>query len=223
MSRLLPILLAGALQLPVNAQKAAPIRLSLLDGEDVFLYERYPRDQGRTLMLYAPFNLRIAERDGDPQFTFLAYRRDDADEIQGGILHLLLTWGPTKDQERELSKQLQMRTDSTHLVAGALSMDPHPHYPGLEIGPEDHPLAQALRRSMNAHGIPPLSPGSKMAASFHLSAEDARAVADALDQPRKWGPVYLRVHLQTFGRNYYPQPPAYFTLTQRIAACIPSE
>ncbi|UCC84269.1 MAG: hypothetical protein JSW46_04895, partial [Gemmatimonadota bacterium] len=59
---------------------------------------------------FLPTNLRLASRsDGTPQFLFLKYVSEE-EEAQGGlegaVLHFLMEWGLTADQERELQNQL---------------------------------------------------------------------------------------------------------------------
>lgn len=206
----------------LTAQPRPPLRVTLVDGHEVGLYRQANLNGITGNYLHTPFNLRLAERDGEPEFTFLAYREDSTTAIIGGILHFLLTWGPTDAQGRELRSLLRMRTDTSNQLMGSLMLVPDTSEAELEIGPPDHPLAQLLMRSLNSVAMPPTSPGGKMAASFHFSAEDAQLVAETISSPEDWKEVYLRIHLKTFGRGYQPLPPASFTLTKSFAACLES-
>ncbi len=172
--------------------------------------------------VYAPFNLRLSEREGEKEFAFLAYRPDSTEEIIGGLLHFLLTWGPTPDQRRELESLLWMRTDSSRYVAGSLLLENDPAAPDLDIGPPDHQLARLLVRSLNSVASPPVNPGGKMAASFSFSAEDARTLAEALGDAKAWKDVYVRIRLRTMGKGYLPLPPTEFTLTTMFSQCLES-
>ncbi|TXF90279.1 hypothetical protein FUA23_07100 [Neolewinella aurantiaca] len=217
----LTLLLLAALHL--SGQRDRPLEVTLLDGNKVSLYERYTLDGPDKGRMYAPFNLRVAEaRSGDKEFSFLAYRQDSTSEILGGILHFLLTWGPTDSQERELKDLVRMRTDSSQYVAGSLPLERDTVAKGLEIGPPDHPLAQLLLRGLNSKPSPPVNAGGKMAASFSFSAADAKLLAELLPDKEAWQEVYLRIHLKTFAGAYRPVPPTRFSLTKSFSSCLES-
>ena len=206
-----------------QGQPAPPLNVTLLDGQEVSLFARDLPDSPETAWHYAPFGLRLAtNRSGHPEFSFLAYRQDSTSAILGGILHFLLTWGPTPDQAAELRDLLWMRTDTSQYVAGSLPLQRDTTVEGLEIGPPDHPLAQLLVRGLNAVPPPPLMPGGKMAASFSFTAEDARRLAEVLNTPEAWEDVFLRVHLRTHFGRFRPAPPERFTLTQSFNSCLES-
>ncbi len=204
-------------------QPDRPLEVTLLDGHKVQLYERHTLDGPDAGRAYAPFNLRVAEsRSGDKEFSFLAYRQDSTSAILGGILHFLLTWGPTKDQQKELEDLVRMRTDSSQYIAGNISLKRDTSVKGLEIGPADHPLAQLLLRGLNSEPSPPITAGGKMAASFSFSAEDAQMMADVLPDKEAWKEVYLRIRLQPDFGAYHPTPPTHFTITKSFASCLES-
>lgn len=217
------LLLFTLTTLNLTAQRDRPLEVTLLDGHKVSIYERHTFDGPDAGRMYAPFNLRVAEgRSGDKEFSFLAYRQDSTSAILGGILHFLLTWGPTADQAKELEDLVRMRTDSSQYVAGSLPVERDTSAEGLEIGPADHPLAQLLLRGLNSVPSPPINAGGKMAASFSFSAEDARMMADVLPDKEAWKEVYLRIHLKPFFGAYRPAPPTQFILTKSFASCLES-
>ena len=146
---------------PLDCQGDAGLSVRLLDGSEVHLYRQRLLDGPSNAHVYAPFNLRFSEQGGQQEVTFLAYRPDSIAAISGGILHFLLTWGPTPDQRRELEALLWMRTDSSQYVAGSLLLENDPAAPQLEIGPSDHPLALLLNRSLNSVAYPPVNPGGE--------------------------------------------------------------
>ncbi|MEL7223245.1 MAG: hypothetical protein AAGJ93_18105, partial [Bacteroidota bacterium] len=59
---------------------------------------------------YTPTNLRLSTKeDGTPEFIFLRYTSDKAVEYggdQGGLIHFLMEWGLTAEQERELQQKV---------------------------------------------------------------------------------------------------------------------
>ncbi len=198
------------------------LRVRLLDGADVHLYQQRQLDGPPTAYAYEPFNLRLSEHNGQGECSFLSYRPDSTEAISGGILHFLLTWGPTPAQRRELESLLWMRTDSSYYLAGSLLLENDPAAPQLEIGPPDHKLALLLKRSLNSVAFPPVNPGGKMAASFSFSPEDAQTMTEVLHDPKAWKGVYLGIRLKTMGRNYAPLPPSTFTLTTNFPPCLDS-
>jgi hypothetical protein len=219
----LPLVLLLLTVFDLNGQRNRPLEVTLLDGHKVSLYQQHTLNGPDRRQVYAPFNLRVSEgRSGDKEFSFLAYRQDSTSAILGGILHFLLTWGPTNDQERELKDLVRMRTDSSQYVAGSLPLERDTSAKGLEIGPADHPLAQLLLRGLNSVPSPPVNAGGKMAASFSFSAEDAQLMADLMPDKEAWKEVYLRIHLKTFSGAYRPAPPTHFSLTKSFASCLES-
>lgn len=208
----------------VVAQSATPLKVTLLDGSKVHLYgpTRSVGGQYQKSLRYAPFNLRLSSRDGHQEFSFLAYREDSTSAIMGGILHFLLTWGPTKEQTRELQDLIVMRRDTLHTLGGSLPMEHDTTQLGLEIGPPDHPLAQLLNRGLSSKSLPPIRPGAKMAASFSFTAEDARELSDLLPDIDAWQEVMLCIKLKPSNSLLYPVPDGPFFLTTSFASCLES-
>lgn len=208
----------------VLAQTGTPLRVTLLDGSEVQLYGpvRSLSSQNTRVLRYAPFNLRLSSQGGHREFSFLAYREDSTTAIMGGILHFLLTWGPTTDQVRELQDLVIMRTDSLYVLGGSLPLEHDTTQLTLEIGPPEHPLAQLLNRGLSSKSLPPLRPGAKMAASFSFSAEDARRLVELLPDIAAWREVLLYIRLKPSTGMLHPSHPQSFLLTTSFASCLES-
>lgn len=213
------IFVAGA---ELSAQHAEELRLELSDGSSVVLYERADGNGTNTAYAYAPFNPRFSEVNGENEFSFLAYRENDDAPIEGGIMHFLLTWGPTYAQSREIEQLIRERGDSTDYLAGSLPVERYVGAPGFEIGPPDHPLAQLLLRGFNQHPDPPFRAGAKMAASFQFTARDAVTLSELLPDTEAWREVYIRFRFKTSPGRYRPIPPEKFTITKSFASCLDS-
>lgn len=198
------------------------MQLRLTDGTEVSLHHRMRLGAPDGSLHYAPFNLRLAERQGEKQFSFLAYRQDSTAEIMGGILHFLLTWGPTAEQRSELDGLIQARSDSSYRLGDNVPVQPLAEAPELEIGPADDSLAQLLRRGINGRSLPPLNAGQKMATSFSFSGEDARLLAEKITDPTAWETVWLRIRLAPDGAAFAPALPPVFVLTKNFAECLQS-
>ncbi len=62
---------------------------------------------------YLPCGLRLAARqDGTPEFLFLKYTTEekaDAGGVQGALMHFLMKWGLTPEQQKELQTKLEAK------------------------------------------------------------------------------------------------------------------
>ena len=62
---------------------------------------------------YLPANLRLSKRtDSTPEFLFLKYTTEETVEaggVQGALMHFLMEWGLTADQEKELQAKLTVK------------------------------------------------------------------------------------------------------------------
>lgn len=170
--------------LPLLAQQLLEESLlhkQLSDGTEVSLYQAMASDPGSIAYYYAPVNLRISDHDGRPEFSFMAYRENNG-SIQGGIMHWLLTWGLTASQLQELETWLTAEVDPQAVLMGSIGVTPKGN---TRIIPERDPLTQLLQRSMNSSSDIPQVPGSKMAASFQLNADDTQTLQHTMKRPHK--------------------------------------
>lgn len=132
---------------------------------------------------YLPKDLKLSRRDGVPEISLMIYT-NESKEITGGILHVLLTWGLTEVQEKELQGHIT-NLDSAGTLRGAADIT-------LETGllefDQKNVFAKGLERSSMLDIKIPTQAIHKTAASFDLSPLMARFLADeihAQDQSRK--------------------------------------
>jgi len=150
---------------------------------------------------YLPANLRLSRRpDGTPEFLFLRFTTEER-EAQGGasgaILHFLMEWGLTPQQQEELRGQLEERVPGAKL-AGAVPMEPAGEtgtFRVLSATLED----ESMTRSLVTTGKAPLVPGGKAAAASRLSANGAQLLAASFERARSITDVtiYLDFQYQT--------------------------
>jgi hypothetical protein len=188
------LLLAGAVvgmaSAPASGGRAQGhgVHLRLRDGTPVTLIRGVEDEGAARAYRYLPVNLTIARRrDGMPEFSFLAYQEDSGGPIVGGIMHLLLRWGLTEDQETELQRTLRSQIDSLGKVVGSAPVRSREEDPSWEITSKGT-IGAILNRSIASAGHVPTAPESKLAISFRFDARDAAKMSEALRGKRgAWG------------------------------------
>ncbi len=110
------ILMFGMSVKTVNAQSLDPdnrVSITLDDGTEVTLLGRAKTGQNNNFTgeyYYLPVGLRLSSRpDGVPEFLFMKYTTEkdaSAGGVQGAIMHFLMQWGLTAQQEIELESKL---------------------------------------------------------------------------------------------------------------------
>ncbi len=190
-------LLTSALQAQV------PIyRLTLKDSSTVDVFAN-PR-VGPHQYFYLPTKLRLAtQSNGDPQFSFLAYSPDDNEEVSGAIMHLLVLWGLSFEEEQQATVNLRSRYDSLGVVSGAAMVEPDSGKAYGIWAKGDGRLADLLNKSLTNAGSVPNSPGAKWAASFRFADAEAREMQKAMVQPSNFKQVNLSFYFQVQGLGKY--------------------
>ncbi|MDO6431864.1 hypothetical protein Q4E93_14760 [Flavitalea sp. BT771] len=131
---------------------------------------------------YIPATLQLAGEDSRPEISLLTYRHGDNGPFEGGLLHFLMQWGLTPEQEQMASESLRQLTDSTTVLAGAAEIS-FAEKDILDILPGD-PIGDLLRRSTTAPIRVPTLAIHKTAASFRLAKEDAATLLEAIGRPQ---------------------------------------
>lgn len=163
---------------------AGAFRIKLKDSAEVVLLRGFDPD-GSRLYYYLPTGLRLSARpDSTPQFSFLTYSETDGGEISGAILHFLLEWGLTREQESETTAWLKAHADSTAVLAGPASLELPADVPGFRISGKGA-IADLLRNKLSVQPVAPVIPGTKMAFSYRLDGAEARLFQHALEHPRE--------------------------------------
>jgi len=97
----------------------------------------------------------------------------------GAILHFLLTWGLSQQQEKELSLLLKAQQGDSVLLAGPVMVDAAAD---SFIITGNNRIVTLLNNAMTQSSHIPLFPGSKLAASFRFRGEDADYVLRMAEQ-----------------------------------------
>lgn len=145
------------------------VNILLADSTPVHLFSLHQSgEDNHNGYYYLPTNMRLSYRDSIPEFSFMAFDKNGDGENDGGIMHMLITWGLTKSQLLEAEKQLRVWTDSSAIILGPVIVESNQ----FTISP-DTELTKILKRSLKSKGREPLNAGGKMALSYFFSKEDS--------------------------------------------------
>jgi hypothetical protein len=139
-------------------------------------------ERGANTYYYFPVNLRLSKTtNGQPEFSFLTYGKNKGEPIDGSILHFLLVWGLTSEQERELVLQLEAR-DSLAVLNGCVSLEVPSEGPSIAIEGKNE-IAGALQKSTSPEMMAALTPDTKMAFAYRFNADQTSVFQKAMEQP----------------------------------------
>lgn len=133
---------------------------------------------------YLPTNLRISKGpDGTPEFLFLKFTteaRESEGGASGAIMHFLMTWGLTSQQEAAVLAELKKKDPGARL-RGAVPLEPAGETGSFRVFSatlSDDSMAQSVVTS----GKAPLLPGGKAAVAARLTATGAQLLAAAFEK-----------------------------------------
>ncbi len=154
-------------------------------------------------------SLRLSKReDGNPEFLFVKYTTDETEAeggVQGGLLHFLMEWRLSTDQESELRKKVKSdcRADGKPgKLMGHVELNEAEEKGSFRI--ISATLSdEGFTRSMVQSGHAPTMPGGKVAAAANMSSQGAALFLSTLEN--KSSIADLSVELDF---NYAVQLPA---------------
>lgn len=167
------------------------LSLTLSDGTQVMLYGQASSlsDRKSKNYYYLPVSLRLgAKPDKTPEFLFLKYitEKKEADGgIGGALLHMLMEWGLTPKQQKEVEQILangEQGARKKSVLKGALDVKPDGDKSLRIISATltDDKLAPSVVQSLSA----PVLPGAKIAVASNLSANGAQLLAATFKKTR---------------------------------------
>jgi hypothetical protein len=136
---------------------------------------------------YLPCNLRLSrkkDKEGTPEFLFLKFTSDEKtanNSTQGALLHLLMEYGLTKEQETELAGILKAKYNGG-VLKGAADVEPD--------GDNSVRLISAtlntkdMTRTLVYNGKAPTLPGSKIAVAAMLEKQGAQLFGATLEKTK---------------------------------------
>lgn len=163
----------------------AKISVKLDDGTDVILYGAVSSNpRAKVKYYYLPPRLTISKSDDDrPEFLFMKFITDESEDqggVSGGILHFLVKWGLTTEQESELRDLIEDEFNGK--LAGAATM-----YPSNADGPSFYVVSGTLSdgemgSSIVSSGQAALVPGGKAAAAARLDGNGAQLLGRTFEE-----------------------------------------
>lgn len=206
-------LIISLLSWSANAQTldfANRVDVVLSDGVNVTLYghaKSLSKDFSG-LYSYLPVGLRLsAKEDGTPMFLFSKFTTEDAsDDVSGALMHFLMEWGLTPEQEEELQSKLASR------VQGLASTDPR--FAGVEdprvmgavdvrTDPENsfEVISAVLSNgketpTLVTSGRAPIIPGGKVAVAAMMEKNAAQLLAASFEKSSSITDVSLALRFE---------------------------
>lgn len=160
----------------------------LTSKEEIILFPNREEVPG---YYYLPCNLRLSSTsEQQPEFLFMTWKSSSATQTDNVVMHWLLTWGLTAEQEKEVQVCLHTQVDSTALLLGAVNVETPEKM--LWSG-KNTTYAQLLQNTLSAGANVPTLPGGKSASSFRLKSTDAYTLEQSLQQLDKWDEVYVEM------------------------------
>lgn len=134
---------------------------------------------------YLPCNLRLSKKkDGTPEFLFLKFTsegKDGPNSASGALLHMLMVYGLTKEQEEELRGLLKVQVKDA-VLRGAVDVDPDGENSIKVISATL--TSKDMTRSLVLNAKAPTLPGSKIALAAMLDQKGAQLFAATLEKTR---------------------------------------
>jgi hypothetical protein len=167
------------------------LSLTLSDGTQVILYGEASSlsDRKSKNYYYLPVSLRLGKKPNNtPEFLFLKYITEEKEEdggIGGALLHMLMEWGLTPKQQKEVEQILakgEQGARKKSKLKGALDVKPDGDKSLRIISAtlSDDKLAPSVVQSLSA----PVLPGAKVAVASNLSANGAQLLAATFEKTR---------------------------------------
>ncbi len=178
---------AGAVKEVGGIQYGQHVDVKLKDGTTVRCFSAATKDPAKRSKnyYYLPANPRISkDKDGTPKFSMIRFVTDKTKEAggaEGAIIHFLVEYGLTKQQQQETAKELKKK------VKGAMLKGAVP----LEIGAEGNSFSvvsatltdKGFTSTLVTTGKAPVMEGQQVAVAARLDAYGATLLAKSMEQP----------------------------------------
>ncbi len=155
------------------------IALKISNGNSVTVYKsRSSFDTTSNEYYYLPTPLRISRNKNEElEFSFIEYK--EKGQVSGAILHVLITWGLTKNQLEEIQERLvEIKGKEVRLMGAVLPKAINPNSGFIISGTSN--LVELLNKSITSIGKTPVFANTKIAASFQFNASGAIIIKEAL-------------------------------------------
>ncbi|MEM9687494.1 MAG: hypothetical protein AAF934_11320, partial [Bacteroidota bacterium] len=178
--KLLIIILLLSLPLSLQAQQVCESsrqQITLSDSLKLILFKEVSGNQ----IFFVPTTLQLSRANGKPEYSYQEYTNPDSTSPDGAIFHILLHWGLTKQQRKELLIRAKELYGDKALLGGALQLE---SIADLRISNKSR-IGKILNTSLQSKGHPPTTSGGKIALSFHIGKNDVQFISEAFKKPTK--------------------------------------
>lgn len=162
------------------------LSITLKDGTQLLLYAQVNKNRIKNYY-YLPTEPRLSvKKDKTPQFLFTKFNTEETEElggINGALLHLLMEWGLTPEQQKEV--ELILKNGEQGAIKGSIlkgaadvSPDGDQSFRIISATLSDDKLAPIVVTSSKA----PTVPGSKIAVATKLNADGAQLLASTFEE-----------------------------------------
>ena len=159
----------------------------LKDGTHVILYGKAKSlsDEMTKDYYYLPVNPKLSFRpDGTPEFLFTKFtteERADNGGVSGALLHFLMEWGLTPDQEKELKGILEKQHNGAKLL-GPVDVQSAGDNSFRIISATVNESEDGFTQSLITSGASPPLPGLKVAVAAKLDKNGAQLLANTFEK-----------------------------------------
>jgi hypothetical protein len=191
--KILFVLVIGliALHTSANAQlirKSGKISCPLSKDEQVILFPSSETTHGYYCL---PTQLRLStNEDKQPEFLLMLWGGEDETTINNGIMHWLVTWGLTKEQEKKVADFLIAKVDSNAVLLGTVQVSAPEKY---IFSGTNAPLIKLLQKALESGGSIPTTAGGKSASAFRFRGDDALEIQKKTKDSEKWRDVSIEM------------------------------
>lgn len=193
------------------------VGITLSDGTQVIAYGRANTASSSSYgkfsneYFYLPTNLRLSKKpDGTPEFIFVKYTTEETEAaggVQGALMHFLMEWGLTPEQENELQQKIAQKLGDLRSVNPRYSEVKNPKVLGpatlkSDVEGETFRIVsgtltnQKFTPNMVTTGKAALLPGAKMAVAAILEKNGAQLLAATFEKARSITDVSLNLRFQ---------------------------
>jgi hypothetical protein len=211
------MLLAGVNVFAQILDSENKVGITLSDGIQVIAYGRantasssaYNRFSNE--YFYLPTYLRLSKKeDGTPEFIFVKYTTEETEAaggVQGALMHFLMEWGLTPDQEAELQQKISQKLEDLKNINPKYRDVKNPKVIGpvtLKSNVEGETFRiisgtlsnEKFTPNMVTSGKAPLLPGSKIAVAAILEKNGAQLLAATFEKARSITDVSMNLRFQ---------------------------
>lgn len=180
------------------------VEVILNSGLKVIMYGRAASlsDKFSGEYYYLPVNLNLGKKpDGTPEFLFLKYTTDErADQggTQGAIMHFLMEWGLTAEQEKEAQEKLKEKLKK---MGGKFTGIMNPKIMGpIDVSSAENGSFRVISATLSddktktiTSGRAPTLPGAKVAVATKMDKNSAQLMAATLEKNRSIADLSLEM------------------------------